>query len=141
MWETIVLNLVSNAFKYTFRGSITVRVAPGRDGGIDLSVTDTGTSIAANLAPCAAVLPSVQLSPRSSAEETGIDLALLKGLVRVPGETKSTDSAPGAGTTAVTVTASLGQGPTPPQSSRASTAGGRAIPRADGGDHGQRVRR
>jgi signal transduction histidine kinase len=51
MWETIVLNLVSNAFKYTFTGSITVRAGPGADGGIQMSVSDTGTGIAADHLP------------------------------------------------------------------------------------------
>ena len=31
MWETIVLNLMSNAVKFTFSGSITVTVAAGAD--------------------------------------------------------------------------------------------------------------
>src|SRR5215472_15080083 len=51
MWETIVLNLVSNAFKYTLTGSITVAVAPGPDGGATMTISDTGTGIAAEHLP------------------------------------------------------------------------------------------
>src|SRR5579862_4711767 len=50
MWEKIVLNLLSNAFKYTFAGSITVAV---RDKGeqMEFSVADTGIGIPANELP------------------------------------------------------------------------------------------
>ncbi len=100
MWETIVLNLVSNAFKYTFRGSITVRVAPGRDGGIDLSVTDTGTGVAAEDLPhLFERFYRAASSPGRSAEGAGIGLALVKSLVEMHGGTICADSAPGAGTT------------------------------------------
>src|SRR4029077_3907775 len=44
MWEKIVLNLVSNAFKFTLEGSITVRLR-ARDGNAVLDIIDTGTGI------------------------------------------------------------------------------------------------
>src|SRR4051794_40686443 len=41
MWEKVVLNLISNAFKYTLAG--TIRVSVGwRDASVELSVADTG---------------------------------------------------------------------------------------------------
>ena len=46
MWEKIVLNLVSNAFKFTFEGRITVTLA-ARGSHAELVVEDTGTGIAA----------------------------------------------------------------------------------------------
>jgi signal transduction histidine kinase len=53
MWETVVLNLLSNALKFTFDGSIRVwlRSEPGHDGhqggqgDAVLRVADTGTGI------------------------------------------------------------------------------------------------
>lgn len=41
MWEKVVLNLLSNALKFTFEGSITVRVGR-RDGDAVVTVSDTG---------------------------------------------------------------------------------------------------
>ena len=40
MWEKIVLNLLSNAFKFTFDGGIAVTSGPA--GGVELAVRDTG---------------------------------------------------------------------------------------------------
>lgn len=41
MWEKIVLNLISNAFKFTLEGTITVSIRLS-EGGVDLLVRDTG---------------------------------------------------------------------------------------------------
>ena len=58
MWENVVLNLLSNAFKFTFEGAITVRVRSCQ-GAARLSVGDTGTGIPANeTAPPVRSLPA-----------------------------------------------------------------------------------
>ena len=44
MWEKIVLNLVSNAFKYTLEGEISVSLRTDNRSAV-LSVRDTGTGI------------------------------------------------------------------------------------------------
>ncbi|MGH3258123.1 MAG: SpoIIE family protein phosphatase [Streptosporangiaceae bacterium] len=107
MWETIVLNLVSNAFKYTFRGSITVQVGPAGDRDIEVSVADTGTGVAADDLPhLFERFYRAASSEGRSAEGAGIGLALVKSLVEMHGGTIGVDSVPGAGTT---VTARLPQ--------------------------------
>jgi signal transduction histidine kinase/serine phosphatase RsbU (regulator of sigma subunit)/CheY-like chemotaxis protein len=100
MWETIVLNLVSNAFKFTAKGEITVRVAPVEPGQILLTVSDTGTGIAdADLAHVAERFYRATGSRGRSAEGSGIGLALVHNLAELHGGELEIESELGAGTT------------------------------------------
>lgn len=99
-WETIVLNLVSNAFKYTFSGTISVQTGPGSDGKVQLTVRDTGTGIAADQLPrLFDRFYRVASTPGRSAEGSGIGLALVRSLVEMHGGTIDVESALGSGTT------------------------------------------
>ena len=52
MWEKIVLNLLSNAFKFTFEGTISITVKATSDvSHAEVSVGDTGTGIPAGELP------------------------------------------------------------------------------------------
>ena len=42
MWEKVVLNLLSNAFKFTFEGEISVSVGPVGEQACAITVADTG---------------------------------------------------------------------------------------------------
>ena len=97
MWEKIVLNLISNAFKYTLDGEITVSLT---DAGnlVELAVTDTGAGIAADQLPL--LFERFHRSPgrvARSHEGTGIGLALVAELTRLHGGTVEVDSVEGEG--------------------------------------------
>ena len=99
MWERMVLNLVSNAFKFTFEGEI--RVALRRDGAdAVLSVSDTGTGIAADeLANLFERFKRVRGVRSRTHEGSGIGLALVQELARLHGGSVSAESELGVGST------------------------------------------
>ncbi|MFG3688788.1 SpoIIE family protein phosphatase [Micromonospora sp. NPDC047740] len=107
MWEKIVLNLVSNAVKFTFEGEIRVRVRPG-DGVAVLTVADTGVGIAPEELPQVFErfhrVPGVRTRTH---EGTGIGLALVRELVEMHGGTVQAHSVVDQGTT-FTVTVPFG---------------------------------
>src|SRR5262249_30561901 len=108
MWEKIVLNLLSNAFKFTFHGSIVIRLHAVA-GGVQLSVTDTGTGIPQEELPSVFErFHRVDSSRGRTFEGTGIGLALVRELARLHGGTVDVTSSPGKGST-FTVTILLGK--------------------------------
>jgi signal transduction histidine kinase len=87
MWEKIVLNLLSNAFKFTFEGEIEVSLR-WLDGNVELAVRDTGTGIPPAELP--RIFERFHRAPSArgrTIEGTGIGLALVKELVRLHGGT------------------------------------------------------
>ena len=112
LWEKIVLNLLSNAFKFTFTGSVTVGTQL-LDGRAHLTVTDTGEGIPAEELPrLFARFHRVWGMRSRSHEGTGIGLALIRELVSLHGGTIAVDSALGRGST-FTVELPLGAGHLP----------------------------
>lgn len=89
MWEKIVLNLLSNAFKFTFEGEIRVnlQLAAGESqGNVVLVVQDTGTGIpAAELPHIFKRFHRVRGARGRSYEGSGIGLSLVQELVRLHG--------------------------------------------------------
>lgn len=99
MWETIVLNLLSNAFKFTFDGAITVRLN-GIGDHMVLSVADTGVGIPdAELPRIFERFHRVEGSRGRTFEGTGIGLALIQELVKLHGGTIEVQSSVGEGAT------------------------------------------
>ena len=115
MWEKIVLNLISNAYKFTFEGGITVRLeACEKRRAAILTVADTGVGIPADQLPHVFDRFHRISGQRSrSYEGTGIGLALVRELAQAHGGTVSVESTPGAGSE-FTVTIPLGSAHLPP---------------------------
>ncbi|MEU5105693.1 SpoIIE family protein phosphatase [Streptomyces sp. NPDC021354] len=99
MWEKIVLNLLSNALKFTFAGGVTVRMAAAGERA-RLTVTDTGTGVPPEELPYLFDrFHQVRGARSRSHEGSGIGLALVKDLVELHAGTVSVSSRPGEGTT------------------------------------------
>ena len=128
MWERIVLNLLSNAFKYTLQGEIEVRLSQ-LVGHVQLSVRDTGIGIPPEAIPrLFNRFYRVEGAQGRNHEGTGIGLALVHELVRMHGGTVSVESEVGRGTT-FTVQLPLGRAHLPAErviAARPQRAGPRA---------------
>ncbi|MET0242664.1 MAG: ATP-binding protein, partial [Flavitalea sp.] len=99
MWEKIVLNLISNAFKYTSEGSIKLTIAQ-QGKNIKLSVTDTGTGIPDDqLDRIFERFHRIENFGGRSQEGTGIGLSMVKELVRLHGGFITVESEFGKGST------------------------------------------
>jgi len=98
MWETIVLNLLSNAFKFTFEGRIEVRLQQ-QDATAMLTVRDTGTGIPPEELPrLFDRFQRVEGAKGRTFEGSGIGLALVKELVAQHAGQISVQSEVGVGT-------------------------------------------
>jgi PAS domain S-box-containing protein len=98
MWEKIVLNLLSNAFKFTFAGRIAVSVRMGE--AFVLEVRDTGAGIpAAELPRIFERFHRVEGAKSRTHEGTGIGLALVQELAKLHGGAVRVDSVEGEGST------------------------------------------
>ncbi len=99
MWEKIVLNLLSNAFKFTFAGEIAVTLRSVGDH-IELEVRDTGVGIAQGELPrLFERFYRVRGSRARTYEGSGIGLALVRELVQLHGGSIGVASALDQGTT------------------------------------------
>jgi len=108
MWEKIVLNLLSNAFKFTFDGEIRVELR-WQDDRVALRVADTGVGIpAADLPRTFERFHRVKNTRARTQEGTGIGLALVQELAQLHSGTVTVESEEGRGT-AFTVTVRTGQ--------------------------------
>ena len=108
MWEKIVLNLLSNAFKFTFEGEIEVRLRRAGDRAA-LTVRDTGTGIPAEELPRVFErFHRVRDARGRTFEGSGIGLSLVQELVKLHGGSVSVESEVDRGT-AFTVSLPIGK--------------------------------
>jgi signal transduction histidine kinase len=130
MWEKIVFNLLSNAFKFTFQGEITVTIRP-RGDRVELAVRDTGIGIAPDEMPhLFERFHRVRGARSRSHEGTGIGLALVHDLVELHGGSVRVESVLDQGST-FTISIPVGTAHLPPdriggRRAQASTALGAA---------------
>jgi PAS domain S-box-containing protein len=99
MWEKIVLNLLSNAFKFTPEGSIEIALrAAGQEA--QLTVRDSGIGIApADLPHIFERFYRIPNTRGRNHEGSGIGLALVQEMVKLNGGQIRVESEPGRGTT------------------------------------------
>lgn len=101
MWEKIVLNLISNAFKFTLQGEIAVQLREVL-GMAELTVRDTGVGISAEELPLIFErFHRVRGQAGRSHEGSGIGLSLVRELVRLHEGQIAAESRPGQGTSFV----------------------------------------
>ena len=100
MWEKILLNLLSNAFKFTLEGHIRISVMPSPDNASAIvSVSDTGVGIPGSEIPhLFERFHRVSGQKSRSIEGSGIGLALVNELVKLHGGDIRCESQLGAGT-------------------------------------------
>ncbi|PVX72277.1 ATP-binding protein [Paraburkholderia unamae] len=114
MWEKIVLNLISNAFKFTLTGHIEVRLARERGHAV-LTVEDTGNGIPAHeMGRIFERFHRVEGTHGRSQEGSGIGLALVQELVKLHGGTIEAASELGRGSR-FTVRVPTGSAHLPPE--------------------------
>jgi chemotaxis family two-component system sensor kinase Cph1 len=98
IWEKVVLNLLSNAFKFTFNGGISVKLR-AEGAYTELSIRDTGVGISAEEIPrLFERFHRIEGQRSRSFEGSGIGLALVHDLVQLQGGTVEASSEPDVGT-------------------------------------------
>jgi two-component system, sensor histidine kinase and response regulator len=100
----VIINLISNAVKFTERGEVKIKVRHEGDGLLNSSfrfeVTDTGIGIKPE--SCAAIFESFAQEDNSTTRQyggTGLGLAICKQLVELMGGQIGVSSTPGVGST------------------------------------------
>lgn len=112
-WEKIIFNLLSNALKFTYQGSITVAFKK-REERIEVQVMDTGVGIPKQELPhMFERFHRIENVHGRSHEGTGIGLALTQELVKLHGGNIQVESEEGKGSV-FTVSIPLGKAHLPP---------------------------
>src|SRR5262245_15453685 len=131
MWEKVVLNLLSNAFKFTFAGHIRIAIRLAADGRrAEMAISDTGTGIPAPELPhLFERFRRVEGARGRSIEGSGIGLPLVQELLKLHAGSIAVQSRVEEGTT-FTVTVPVGKAHLPAQNIVASSDSGPTRARA-----------
>ena len=99
----VLINFLSNAVKFTERGSITVTTdyrEVRKDGFLRIAVTDTGAGIPPDAVPLLFErFSQAEVSINRTHGGTGLGLAISKGVIDLMGGTIGVETAPGEGST------------------------------------------
>ncbi|MCG8423619.1 MAG: AAA family ATPase [Proteobacteria bacterium] len=123
----ILLNLLSNALKFTERGSVSLRVVCEKDGQLHFSVRDSGIGIPADRLD--AIFSTFTQAETSTAKKyggSGLGLAICKQFVELMGGRIWVDSEVGVGTEfhiVIAATSAVGAEPPAGQSDPATASG------------------
>jgi signal transduction histidine kinase/CheY-like chemotaxis protein/HAMP domain-containing protein len=98
--DQILTNLLGNAIKFTERGEVVLKIAPGRPGSVSLSVTDSGIGIPAEHQK-RIFAPFEQVDGKTERRYggTGLGLAIVRELTVLLGGELDLVSAPNQGST------------------------------------------
>lgn len=108
IWEKVIFNLLSNAFKYTLKGGITIDISEDSKNAI-VKVTDTGIGIPEKELPNMFTrFHRIRNCPGRSFEGSGIGLSMIRELIIQHGGTIGVESTEGEGST-FTVTIPFGK--------------------------------
>ncbi len=96
----ILLNLISNALKFTDQGSVAVRIAPLAPQGIEIVVADTGVGMRRDQQEnLFQAFSQAEISTTRRYGGTGLGLSICRQLVAMMGGEISVESEPGSGST------------------------------------------
>ncbi len=99
LWEKIVFNLLSNAFKFTLAGKVTLTLRQEKNSAV-LQVHDTGSGIpAAELPKLFTRFHRIHTTAGRTYEGSGIGLSMIRELVRMHGGSIRAESIEGRGST------------------------------------------
>lgn len=130
MWEKVILNLLSNALKFTFDGAVRVSVRGERTHAV-VTVADSGIGVPeAEVPRLFERFHRIENARSRSNEGSGIGLALVQELVALHGGTIRAESAEGEGTV-FTIRVPFGTAHLAPDSVVAETGGTTASATAD----------
>ena len=98
--QQVLRNLLSNAFKFTQRGSVTLHIGPDEDGTIGFSVIDTGLGIPED--KLSLIFEHFQQADGTTSRKfggTGLGLSISREIARLLGGELRVQSTPGQGST------------------------------------------